>query len=108
MLALTACHKTTDTFTIESEVQPRPARMGPLKVSLRVLDSSARPVDGAHIELEGDMTHAGMAPVFGTTKALGNGRYRGSLQLSMGGDWIILVHGRLANGTVLEREIVVK
>ena len=54
------------------------------------------------------MSHAGMAPVFGDTREVSAGRYEGSLDLNMGGDWVILVHTRLSDGQKVERQIDVK
>jgi YtkA-like len=71
-------------------------------------DASSNPVTGASVELEGDMSHAGMSPVFGQAKEEQPGDYRGRLEFSMAGDWTILLHVRLANGQRLERQIEVK
>jgi hypothetical protein len=71
-------------------------------------DASAKPVTGARIELEGDMSHAGMSPVFGHAEERQPGDYRGRLEFSMAGDWTILLHIELANGRKLERQIEVK
>ena len=67
-----------------------------------------KPVPGARIELEGDMTHPGMAPVFGKAIEGAAGDYSGRLDLPMGGDWVILMHVTLADGRKVERQIDVK
>ena len=56
------------------------------------------PVRGAGIALEGDMSHPGMAPVFGEARETEPGRYTGHLSFYMAGDWTILLHVTLANG----------
>ncbi len=57
--------------------------------------------DAQKIELKGDMTHAGMVPVFGETTASGiDGYYEIPLNFTMAGDWVISVTATLANGTV--------
>jgi hypothetical protein len=71
------------------------------------LEASSKPVTGATVELEGDMSHAGMSPVFGEAKEERPGDYRGRLEFSMAGDWVILLHVRLANGQRLERQLEV-
>jgi len=58
--------------------------------------------------LEGDMSHAGMAPVFGEAKEIAPGRYQASLTLEMPGDWVILLHVTMPGGQKLERQIDVK
>jgi len=54
------------------------------------------------------MTHAGMAPSFSTAQETAPGRYRATLDFSMSGDWMILVHVALANGEKLEKQLAVK
>jgi hypothetical protein len=38
------------------------------------------------------MSHAGMAPVFAEAKETEPGHYQSIMQLSMAGDWIVIVH----------------
>jgi hypothetical protein len=58
--------------------------------------------------LEADMVHPGMAPVFADARETGSGNYEGTVNLNMPGDWVVLVHGKLADGKKLERQIDVK
>jgi len=90
---------------INSEVSPQPVRVGPVTITMKISDFSAKPVTGAHIQLEGDMSHPGMAPVMGETKEIESGRYQGVLQLNMAGDWVVLAHVILADGRKLEPQI---
>jgi hypothetical protein len=50
------------------------------------------------------MTHAGMSPVFGDAKEIAPGRYQGDLAFQMAGDWVILLHVTLPDGSKLERQ----
>ena len=54
------------------------------------------------------MTHPGMSPVSVTTKEMASGSYRGTLELTMAGDWIILVNITLADGQRLQRQLELK
>lgn len=111
LLALAGCHKAAEQqldLVIESEVLPQPLQVGTATVVLNLRDAAAKPLTGARIELEGDMSHPGMAPVFGEAKEDPPGRYRGSLNLTMAGDWIILVHVTLSGGQKVDRQIDVK
>jgi len=63
---------------------------------------------GAEIKLEGNMSHAGMSPVFVDTREVAPGEYRTNMELSMAGDWVILVHLTLPNGSKLERQFEIK
>jgi YtkA-like len=90
------------------EISPRPIRVGACDVTLSLKDDGARPMTGADVTLEADMSHPGMAPVFGDARELSAGRYRGGVELTMPGDWVVLVHIKLANGQKAEREIELK
>jgi hypothetical protein len=111
LLALAGCHQAarqSDDLVIESEILPQPVQAGPVTLNLKVLDAAMKPVPGARIELEGDMTHPGMAPVFGKATEGAEGHYSGRLDLPMGGDWVILMHVTLAGGQKVERQTDVK
>ena len=47
---------------IEHEISPQPARVGPATVTLKLADAAGKPITGAHIAIEADMSHAGMSP----------------------------------------------
>jgi hypothetical protein len=97
-----------DTVRIDHQISPLPAHAGPATITLKLTDASARPVTGAHIAIEADMTHAGMAPVFGEARETGPGRYQSSLTLQMAGDWVILLRVTLSNRQTLERQFDVR
>jgi hypothetical protein len=106
-LLMTGCSRpgsTQATLTIDHEISPMPAHAGPVTITLRLADGPAKPVTGAHIKIEADMTHAGMAPVFGEANEIGPGRYQSPLTLQMAGDWVVLLHITLSDGTKLERQ----
>jgi len=90
------------------EVSPQPPRVGRVVVALRLMSASRKPVAGAQIKLEGNMSHAGMSPVFADTLEVVPGEYRANMDLSMAGDWVILVHLTLRDGTKLERQFEIK
>jgi hypothetical protein len=110
-LFLTCCHKPAgiaNAVLIEHQVDPQPPRVGPAAITLRIWNDSGQPVQRASVRLEGNMTHAGMAPSFGDAVEVDPGRYRAPLEFSMGGDWIVLVHITLPNGEKMERQFDVK
>ena len=67
-------------------------------------DAASKPVTGAHLTTEADMTHAGMSPVFGSVQENQPGRYESTLKLGMAGDWVVLLHGTLPTGEKVERQ----
>lgn len=99
----------TPDVLVETELSPNPPRVGPTTVNLKLTDfASSKPVSGARIQLEGNMTHAGMTPVFARATEVEPGRYRATLELTMGGDWVVLVHATLPDGRQVERQVDVK
>jgi YtkA-like len=108
---ITACNKQTESspaVTVEHEITPQPVRVGAATVNLRLADASRQPVTGATVTLEGNMSHAGMGPVFAQAKEMEPGRYQAILDLTMAGDWTVLTHITLASGQKLERQVDVK
>jgi hypothetical protein len=69
-----------------------------------VTDRDGKPVSGARIELEADMSHPGMAPVLEETKETNAGEYQADVRFGMAGDWIVLLHVRLPGGQTLEHQ----
>ena len=102
-----ACQKTAKPpdIALQYEIAPQPPRIGATTIDLKLTDKNGAPVGGARVDLEGNMSHAGMAPLTGEAKEIQAGKYRGTLQLTMAGDWIVLVHVTLPDGQKLQRQI---
>ena len=102
-----ACQKTAKPpdIAVQYEIAPQPPRAGATTIDLKLTDKNGGQVGGARVDLEGNMSHAGMAPVSGDAKEIETGKYRGTLQLTMAGDWIVLVHITLPDGQKLQRQI---
>jgi hypothetical protein len=94
--------------TVACTITPQPPRVGNATVTVNLSDRTAKPVTGARIKLEADMSHPGMAPVLAQAGESAPGSYVGHLQFSMAGDWVILVQGALANGQKIDRQVDVK
>jgi hypothetical protein len=92
---------------IEHDISPQPSRVGPATVTLKLTDAPGKPIAGAHILIEADMSHAGMSPQFSEAQEVQPGRYQAHVEFPMAGDWIILLHITLAAGSKLERQIEV-
>lgn len=54
------------------------------------------------------MSHAGMAPVFGEASETEPGRYRSTMELSMAGDWHVMVHVTLPDSRKLDHEFEIR
>ena len=107
-----ACVPTEPTpdFDFKHDISPASPVVGrPATVSLRLTDFLAsKPVSGARVTLEGNMTHPGMTPVFAEAKEAEPGRYHATLEFTMAGDWVVLVHAALPDGRKIERQFDVK
>ncbi|MCW5819751.1 MAG: FixH family protein [Trueperaceae bacterium] len=102
LLALAACKPPGDraeggaikvTARLAGEAHP-----GIVPVVIEVSEGGV-PVLGAKVEVEGDMTHPGMAPAMATATEVGGGTYRvDDLVLGMAGDWIVSVNVTTSGG----------
>jgi hypothetical protein len=90
---------------VEVGIDPDPPRLGPATVTLALRDAEGQPISGATVRIEGNMSHAGMVPVFADAAEVAPGRYRAELEFTMGGDWFLLVRADLPDGRSLERTI---
>ncbi len=107
-VACTLTEPTPD-FNVRHDFSPDPPKVGPATVNLRLIDFlSSKPVTGARVTLEGNMTHAGMTPVFAEAKEFEPGGYRATLDFTMAGDWVVLLHAALPDGRQIERRWDVK
>ena len=91
LLALfTACapqNKNQLAVTLEQPTQT----VGRRELILNVTQDG-KPLEVAELNVEGNMTHAGMGTVTDTAKPLGNGRYAvRAFDFNMSGDWVLTV-----------------
>ena len=94
-------------LTLTHEVSPQPPRVGALTITLQVADASGKPLTGVRLKLEGNMSHAGMTPVFADARETEPGRYSSTMELSMAGDWFFVVHMTLPDGRESQRQFEV-
>jgi hypothetical protein len=99
---------TDSSLTIDYEITPHPPHVGPATVTLKILDAAGDPLPEASVHLEGNMTHAGMAPTFAEAHEITKGKYRATLDFSMSGDWIIVVKVVTKGGKKIEKQLEVK
>ena len=84
--------------TMELEVSPEPAQLGPVSITVTLQDAGGLPLEGAEVEVEASMTHAGMVPQIGQGIETSPGVYKADLEFTMGGDWFVAVRALLADG----------
>ena len=95
-------------YKLEHEISPQPARVGPVTITLKLTDAANTPVTGAVMKLEGNMSHAGMAPVFADATEIEPGFYRSTLEFSMAGDWFVLVTATWSDNRELKQQFEIK
>lgn len=109
--ALAGCRAAAEAQTgvfVAHEIAPRPPAVGPATVIFKVTDEAGRALTGAKTKVEGNMSHAGMAPVFAEAGEVAPGRYEAHLEFTMSGDWLLLVELTLPDGRRLQRQVEVK
>ena len=90
------------------EVSPQPPRAGQVQITMGLADSSGKPITRAGLSLAGYMSHSGMPPVSAPVAELGPGSYIGTMDLSMAGDWVIIVHINLPGQVSVDRQFEIK
>ena len=95
-------------LVLTHEVSPQPPRVGPVTITLKVTNASGKPATGLHIQLEANMSHAGMTPILFFAKENEPGRYSSTIELPMAGDWFVLVYMTLPDGGKVKREFEIK
>jgi len=89
---------TTAEINLSLAVEPEQPAIGPAELLITVTDAAGQPINNATLDIEGNMTHAGMVPVFAQAEAGEVGRYRVPFVWTMGGDWQVTVTATLPDG----------
>ena len=90
-----------DALRVEMDVSPRPPAVGPARLSLRLFDAGGESVAPSSVEVEATMTHPGMTPSLATARLEPPDRWLAEVELTMSGDWVVLVAARLPDGRLL-------
>lgn len=110
-VAAAGCRKaavTAPEISVSAQIAPQPVRTGTETLSIQLTGPARQPVTGAHVQVEADMNHPGMAPVFADAVETAPGSYQARLRFTMGGDWVVLFHVTLSDGRKAERQMDVK
>jgi nitrogen fixation protein FixH len=89
---------------ISLAVEPAPPTVGAARVVVQLADASGKPIDGAAVNVRGDMSHAGMQPVLATAAEQSGGAYAADFEWTMAGDWIVAVTAVLPDGRTATRQ----
>jgi|GEM_PF-409754 len=80
-----------DDLMIDLDINPDPPTVGKTTLMISVHDADGNPIDGATIEVHGDMDHEGMTPIDRQVSNSQEGTYHIPFEWSMGGGWILEV-----------------
>lgn len=86
-------------ITIEFVITTEYARVGASEVYIMLHNTAGDPIDDAKINVRGDMSHAGMAPVIRDVEGGNFGQYTVPFEWTMAGDWFVDVTATLPDGT---------
>ncbi len=84
-----------------------PAANAPGLVRVTLRDAQQQLVRGGRLQLEGQMSHPGMAPVLAPLTEQADGTYQAPFQFTMAGDWVLVVTGELPGVGRISRQIEV-
>ncbi len=98
----------TSGVQVNLTLDPSPPVVGEAVVSLVLKNQDGTLLEKAEVKIEGNMNHAGMKPSFADLTEVEPGKYDGTLDFTMGGDWFILVTAQTPNGQTIERKIDVE
>ena len=96
-----------DGFTVAMTTEPAAPTVGQGLVVVTLRDPAGAPVEVARLDVEANMSHAGMVPVMGQADAGPGGVYRVPMTWSMAGDWYLDVTFRLPDGRIVARRFPV-
>ena len=91
-------------------LSPSTPAIGAATLAVTVRDTAGRPVSGARVHLEGQMSHAGMAPVLADAPETPGtpGLYTLNFVLTMEGDWVLILTVTLPDGRHVDRRVDVR
>jgi hypothetical protein len=91
-------HESVPDVAIDCQIDPDPPTIGASTITVSLADAGARPVVGATVLVEANMSHPGMRPLFARATEIAPARYRADLEFTMAGDWILSVSAALRDG----------
>ena len=90
--------ESSDGPSMELMFDPAPPRVGPARLTVVISNADDAPLEGASVEIEGNMNHAGMKPVFGSAVESSPGHYETDFEFTMGGDWFVVASVTTSDG----------
>jgi len=94
-------------INIDFSIEPAQPAVGPAQLVVTVTDAAGQAIDDATLDIEGNMTHAGMVPILARVSGGQNGHYVVPFEWTMGGDWTVTVEVTLPDGQTVARDFPV-
>jgi hypothetical protein len=105
LCCLGACQASARDVGITWTIEPaRPAVQSVATVRFTLQNHRGEAIRGARLRLAAHMSHPGMTPLAAGVIDRGNGTYESRVELSMAGDWTLVVSGELADGRRITRQ----
>lgn len=98
---------TQDGFSVTFATEPATPKVGDGVIVLKLVNPAGQAVDNARVEVEANMSHAGMVPVKAQAPGGQAGAYRIPLRWTMAGDWYVDVRFTLPDGGAVARRFPV-
>ncbi|HEX8683340.1 MAG TPA: FixH family protein [Ardenticatenaceae bacterium] len=102
---LGAAAETPPGVAIDLSELPENPTVGTASQLFITVTREGRPVEGAEVQVEGNMTHAGMEPLFMEATEVAGGEYEAAIEWTMGGEWFLRVRATLPDGSVAEERV---
>jgi hypothetical protein len=91
------------------EMDPKvPSVDHPAVIKVSLMDKNKAPIRNAAIQVEGNMSHPGMVPVFSKASEAKPGFYNSNFKFTMKGDWIISISAAIPDGSQFEKEFYLR
>jgi hypothetical protein len=103
-VAVAACAEPA-TVAIAADITPATSVVSRATRARVTVDAGGHPVRGATLQVEGHMSHPGMAPVIAAAVEEPDGTYVARLTPTMAGEWVFVVTGELPDGRRIRHEI---
>ncbi|MCA9263064.1 MAG: FixH family protein [Planctomycetales bacterium] len=94
-----------ESVNITMELSPSPPTVGEVEMTLTIQSSQGDSLSNAQVGVEGNMNHAGMKPSFAELAESSPGTYTGKLNLTMAGDWYLVISIETETGKKIDETI---
>jgi hypothetical protein len=105
--SMTLSAPNTNTSGISLSTDPSPLRPGRATFMIDVKDTNGKPVDGATVSFDINMTAMNMGTQRGTATSQGNGRYSAVGNMSMRGPWRVATSVKMPDGSTESKDFTV-